>query len=76
MCVIFTPCFLFHYKGTNPLTGGGGIATGVCKDAIPNCDQYGTSVCADPQYSGWVSSNCRKFCNKCGMCDQSHYQFK
>ncbi|XP_060600216.1 uncharacterized protein LOC132753729 isoform X4 [Ruditapes philippinarum] len=51
--------------GTNPLTGGGGIATGVCKDAIPNCDQYGTSVCADPQYSGWVSSNCRKFCNKC-----------
>ncbi|XP_053401477.1 uncharacterized protein LOC123550590 isoform X2 [Mercenaria mercenaria] len=53
--------------GTNPLSGStGGVISGECKDTVPNCDQYSSTVCTDPQYDGWVNANCRKYCNKCG----------
>ncbi|XP_062609078.1 putative per-hexamer repeat protein 5 [Saccostrea cucullata] len=52
--------------GSGTMTGPGTM-TGSCTDAINNCASYGTAVCTDQQYSAWVSKNCAKFCNKCGM---------
>ena len=36
-----------------------------CEDAVPNCENFGESVCTNVAYDDWVNSNCRKFCNRC-----------
>lgn len=41
--------------------------SGQCQDSIPNCDQYDSGVCTDPQYRQWVLTNCIKTCQLCGM---------
>nr|XP_022339885.1 glycine-rich cell wall structural protein 1-like isoform X19 [Crassostrea virginica] len=60
--------FSLHFGtgGGSGGSGGSGIMTGTCTDAINNCAAYGTSVCSDPQYDQWVTKNCAHSCNKCG----------
>lgn len=38
-----------------------------CVNKINNCVQYGADICSNPDYAGWVKTNCRKFCNICSM---------
>ena len=40
-------------------------STGPCKNAIPNCDQYGQSACTG-QFLPWAKANCPVYCNLCG----------
>ena len=40
-------------------------STGPCKNAIPNCDQYGQSSCTG-QFLPWAKANCPVYCNLCG----------
>ncbi|XP_052818305.1 multiple epidermal growth factor-like domains protein 11 [Mya arenaria] len=39
--------------------------TGSCQDTLPNCADYGASVCTNADYATWSTQNCAKFCNKC-----------
>ncbi|XP_052818303.1 CCN family member 4-like [Mya arenaria] len=41
--------------------------TGSCQDTHTNCADYGASVCTNAVYATWVTQNCAKFCNKCGV---------
>ncbi|KAK3605679.1 hypothetical protein CHS0354_013476 [Potamilus streckersoni] len=36
-----------------------------CADKLTNCAAYGSTVCTDATYAGWVTDNCAKSCNKC-----------
>lgn len=36
-----------------------------CVDQLNNCKAYGSNICSDPKYTGWVADNCRYFCRQC-----------
>ncbi|CAC5378864.1 unnamed protein product [Mytilus coruscus] len=38
--------------------------SGTCNDVIPNCKQYGPTVC-EGTYKLWASRNCAYYCNLC-----------
>ncbi|XP_055997634.1 uncharacterized PE-PGRS family protein PE_PGRS24-like isoform X18 [Ostrea edulis] len=52
--------------GGSMTSGGGSMTSGSCADKISNCAAFSTSVCTDPQYTQWATTNCPRFCNKCG----------
>ena len=37
----------------------------ICKDALSNCQQYGTDFCSQPAYTAWAKENCARHCNLC-----------
>ncbi|XP_046585113.1 uncharacterized protein LOC124292110 [Haliotis rubra] len=51
----------FPYTVTQP------VPSQQCVDEIPNCKEYGQSVCTDSQYKTWVQDNCASYCNLCDL---------
>ncbi|KAL8616408.1 hypothetical protein ACOMHN_032262 [Nucella lapillus] len=36
-----------------------------CFDAISYCQDFGPSICTNPDYKSWIMKNCRKYCAVC-----------
>lgn len=43
----------------------GPTLTILCKDEIPNCEDYSRDLCTNPLYRIFREKNCRKFCKIC-----------
>ena len=41
------------------------VLSSICKDALSNCQQYGTDFCSQPAYTAWAQENCAHHCNLC-----------
>ena len=46
----------------------------MCEDKVPNCQDYGDTLCTDLQYYNWVQMHCRKYCARCSEYEYSTFE--
>ncbi|XP_046585108.1 putative tyrosinase-like protein tyr-1 isoform X2 [Haliotis rubra] len=55
----------FTHSTHQPLSVTQPVPSQRCSDNIPNCKEYGQSVCT--AYKTWAQDNCASYCNLCGF---------